>query len=85
MERLIPNGGKNPYADHPGFDAQGCALQITVTRAGVWGGVQGGFSCSLTGGHCLPCDHCDERRKIGAKHDKRMEELRAAGLLKEQA
>jgi len=31
--RLIPKDGENPYASHPGFDAQGCHLQYTVTPA----------------------------------------------------
>lgn len=62
-ELQIPKGGVNPYADHPGFDAQGCHLQYTVTRRGVWGGVMGGFGCEVTGGHCLPGEHCANRRE----------------------
>lgn len=77
-DRLIPAGGKNPYADHPGFVAGNCELRITVTRSGAWGGVVGGFSCSMTGGHCLPCDKCGERRRIGAEMERREAEFVAA-------
>ena len=77
-ERIIPEGGKNPYADHPGFVADGCTERMTITRSGAWGGVQGGFACRVTGGHCLPCDKCDDRRATGVEFDKRQAMFAAA-------
>lgn len=73
-ERLIPKGGANPYADHPGFDAQACPLQYTVTQRGAYGGVRGGFGCEMTGGHCLPGGHCEARRQKARE----MDEIKAA-------
>ena len=75
----IPKGGANPYADHPGFDAQDCPLSIVVTRRGPYGGVQGGFACSMTGGHCLPCDQCESRRQRASEIEAREAEFFAAG------
>lgn len=61
-KRMIPAGGVNPYENHPGFDAQGCPLQRTVTRRGPYGQVvSAGFGCYATGGHCLPGAYCQER------------------------
>jgi hypothetical protein len=68
-ERLIPEGGKNPYADHPGFTADGCPLRYTVTQRGAYGGVRGGFGCEMTGGHCLPGEHCAKRREDAARQE----------------
>ena len=59
-ERLIPADGANPYASHPGFDAQGCIAQYTVTPA-LYSSSHHGFGCSATGGHCLPGEHCAAR------------------------
>lgn len=56
-KRLIPEGGENPYAAHPGFDAQGCICQYTVTPA-VHSTSSHGFGCIQTSGHCLPGEHC---------------------------
>lgn len=62
-KRLIPVDGKNPYANHPGFDAQQCFLQYTVTQVGSYGNLeQCGFGCSATGGHCLPKQECESIR-----------------------
>lgn len=66
----IPAGGKNPYASHPGFDAQGCICQYTVTPA-VHSTSSHGFGCIQSGGHCLPGDHCAGRvgrEQKGIKH-----------------
>lgn len=62
--RIIPEGGTNPYASHPGFEAEGCKLRTTVTDDNM-GSIRGGFSCYHTGGHCLPHDKeaCEKRRK----------------------
>lgn len=60
--RIIPAGGENPYANHPGFDAQGCHLQYTVTPA-YYSTSHHGFGCEMTGGHCLPGEHCDKLRE----------------------
>lgn len=59
--RLIPIDGENPYANHPGLDAQGCHLQYTVTPA-YYSSSMHGFGCEVTGGHCLPCEQCQLRR-----------------------
>jgi hypothetical protein len=76
-ERLIPVDGVNPYADHPGFTESACPIRYTVTQRGAYGGVKGGFGCEITGGHCLPGEHCERRRADAAEHD------RIAALLKE--
>ncbi len=68
-ERLIPADGVNPYASHPGFDAPSCPLRYTVTQRGPFGGVKGGFGCEMTGGHCLPGEHCDARRSRAEVQD----------------
>ena len=61
-ELLIPEGGTNPYAEHPGFVANDCPIRYTVTQRGPYGGVKGGFGCEMTGGHCLPGEHCAKLR-----------------------
>lgn len=40
------------HARHPGWDADGCPLRITVTARTLL--TSDGFACSATGGHCLP-------------------------------
>lgn len=60
-ERLIPQGGENPYAKHPGFDAQSCPLQYVVTPSTRMS--HHGFGCDVTGGHCLPGDQCQKLRE----------------------
>lgn len=60
-QRIIPSDGENPYANHPGFDAQGCQLQYTVTPARQGSTSHHGFGCLHTGGHCLPGEHCAGR------------------------
>lgn len=72
--RLIPEGGENPYADHPGFEAQGCALQYTVTPSRMGSTSSHGFGCGMTGGHCVPDQQCDARRSRCAERD-RLQEL----------
>ena len=59
--RVLPEGARNPYASHPGFDAQGCHLQYTVVPA-LYASSRPGFGCEVTGGHCLPGDQCEARR-----------------------
>jgi hypothetical protein len=66
---LIPKGGENPYAGHPGFDAQGCELQYTVTPA-EYSSSHHGFGCYASGGHCLPGKHCN---KLQAEEKERQE------------
>ena len=67
---LIPVGGENPYADHPGFAAASCSLRYTVTQRGAYGQMTGcGFGCEMTGGHCVPGEHCDSRRSKAAADD----------------
>jgi hypothetical protein len=60
-KRIIPVGGINPYANHPGFEASGCRLRYTVTPARSGSTSSHGFGCWFTGGHCVPGDHCDYR------------------------
>lgn len=65
----IPDGGINPYADHPGFTTD-CRLRITVTQRSSFGGFyRGGFSCEMTGGHCVPAAECTARRERADAED----------------
>lgn len=77
--RLIPEGGDNPYADHPGFVADACPIRYTVTPRNAWG-VQmgGGFGCEITGGHCLPGEHCEARRARAKQQDELAAAIAAA-------
>ena len=60
----LPKDGVNPYENHPGFEASGYHLRYTVTQRSPWGGItSGGFGCEANGGHCLPGEQCDKRRK----------------------
>ena len=67
--QTIPKDGKNPYADHPGFDARECPIRYTVTQTGAYGGIRGGFGCEITGGHCLPGEHCSKRQADAKEQD----------------
>jgi hypothetical protein len=73
--RLLPEGGKNPYANHPGFDAEGCPERHTITRQGPYGFTSSdcGFGCKLTGGHCMPydCGFLPKVKKAGKKGKKK--------------
>lgn len=60
--RIIPIDGKNPYADHPGFEAGGCELRYTVTPSTSVSSY--GFGCEATGGHCVPGAYCQSRRDV---------------------
>lgn len=51
--RIIPIGGENPYANHPGFEASNCRLRYTVTPA-YMSTSSHGFGCWAGGDHCLP-------------------------------
>jgi hypothetical protein len=54
------------HANHPGWDADGCPLRLTVTPK--WSvPAAPGFACSWTGGHCLPGERCDARRESARK------------------
>jgi hypothetical protein len=71
-ERIVPKDGGNPYANHPGFVAEGCPIRYTVTPRNSYGvQVGGGFGCHMTGGHCLPGEHCDKRRADAKLQDER--------------
>lgn len=61
--RKIPADGVNPYAHHPGFGEESCELRLTVTPARGGSTSSHGFACRYTGGHCLPCERCPDRRK----------------------
>jgi hypothetical protein len=61
-DQLLP--GSAPFANHPGYDAAGCPLrEVVVARTSV---TNNGFRCHMTGGHCLPGEHCESRRKRAA-------------------
>lgn len=61
-DRLILVNGVNPYASHLGFKETGCHLRITVTPSLMGSTSCHGFSCDVTGGHCLPSKDCDTLR-----------------------
>lgn len=61
-DRIIPKDGVNPYAGHPGFGETECPLRHTVTPS--TGVTMHGFACLHTGGHCLPNEKCESRRKL---------------------
>lgn len=63
--RILPTGAYNSYAMHPGFDEQECPVQYVVHPANSR--VAPGFGCKITGGHCLPGEHCTQRRADFAK------------------
>lgn len=66
----IPKDGVNPYADHPGYEQGACPLRYTVTHRGAYGAIgYAGFGCEMTGGHCLPGEHCEGRRKEADRQD----------------
>jgi hypothetical protein len=69
-DRIIPKDGGNPYANHPGFEQNECPIRYTVTPRSAYG-VQtgGGFGCEVTGGHCLPGEHCGKRRADAKAQD----------------
>ena len=60
---------------HPGFVASECPHRISVTRCEQTG--FGGYSCGITGGHCLPGARCDGLRK---EHDGFWDNLRVDAL-----
>lgn len=67
-----PYEAVNPHADHPGYDSRNCPLSLQVTGRGPWGQIaRAGFSCLMTGGHCLPDEHCDDRRAREAEYRER--------------
>lgn len=57
------------HADHPGH-LTSCELQITVTPPAFGGHMSSdGYACSASGGHCVPGDYCEERRKFNQDQD----------------
>ena len=50
------------YDNHPGVVASECEARITVT-AQPSSNHGDGYACGTTGGHCIPCDRCDDRRR----------------------
>lgn len=63
---IIPGGGVNLYAGHPGFPATDCALRRTVTPAASGSSSSYGFGCYFNSGHCLPSFDCERRRQVVA-------------------
>jgi hypothetical protein len=60
---LLP--GSAPFSQHPGYDAAGCELrEVVVAQTSV---ANNGFRCYMTGGHCLPGEHCEDRRQHNRK------------------
>jgi len=60
---LLP--GTAAFSNHPGYDASGCTLRETVVAASY--ASNNGFRCYMTGGHCVPGEHCESRRQRAAK------------------
>jgi hypothetical protein len=57
------------HKDHPGFCAFGCKARITVNPA-AYSMSSEGYSCKVTGGHCLPNDEkCPKLLKILEERD----------------
>ena len=62
----------NDFENHPGFTASSCPARITVTPASnIMASC--GYSCKITGGHCLPdvvkCSNLLEVFKLHRKKD----------------
>ncbi len=67
------------HDNHPGHDAAGCPIRASVTQRSPYGvPVGGGYRCEMTGGHCLPGEHCDKRRADAAEQDEREAMFEAA-------
>jgi hypothetical protein len=62
-EMLLP--GTAAFSNHPGYDAAGCELREVVVAHSY--ATNNGFRCYMTGGHCLPGEHCADRRVRAAK------------------
>jgi len=54
------------HADHPGHGAT-CRARLTINAAPN-GTSYSGYSCKVTGGHCIPCDRCTEWLKVFDTH-----------------
>lgn len=67
LERLVPVGGENPYAAHPGFAETACPCRMTITP--ITRASSHGFACWYTGGHCIPGEFCGERRADYARQN----------------
>jgi hypothetical protein len=62
------------HANHIGSSAGACPLRITV-NAHPYGMSSNGYACSVTGGHCIPSDVCDQRNIDADKQTKLYNEL----------
>lgn len=47
--------------NHPGHESGCCPLRYDVSSHRT-DGCGGGYGCSVTGGHCIPSEGCDELR-----------------------
>ena len=57
------------HADHPGFDAPNCPARMTIYRS-AYSPTSDGYSCKVTGGHCLPGSNCPKLLEILKAKDK---------------
>lgn len=65
----------DPYANHPGHEAT-CPLKTVVTQRSPYGvPTSCGYGCAVTGGHCVPDSHCDERRKREADREEHLAQV----------
>lgn len=62
---LLP--GSSRFCDHPGYAADACPIREIVVAATY--ASNNGFRCGLTGGHCVPGEHCEARRARVAKRE----------------
>lgn len=45
------------HQQHPGYDAYNCPARLTINAA-AYAPTSNGYSCKVTGGHCLPGSNC---------------------------
>jgi hypothetical protein len=55
------------HANHPGHNVS-CELRTQV-NAHFQGTSSNGYGCDMTGGHCVPSEHCDNRRNEARQQD----------------
>jgi hypothetical protein len=55
------------HENHPGAEVSDCVCRIQID-AHLQGSSSNGYACSITGGHCIPDRHCDNRRAMFKQH-----------------
>lgn len=71
-DKLLP--GTAAFSNHPGYSAQDCELREVVVAASY--ATNNGFRCYWTGGHCVPGEHCEARRKANQEQESREAQYR---------